>query len=377
MANNILLTGATGLLGRHILYEWLKKSLDEGSEDIINVLIRRNSSDAKLRLEQLLRDSNRPFYMKRYDYKDYVERINVIEGTLESISSELLKNLDINSVIHSAGSTNLNLSRQAEEEVKVHNIAGTEHLLEQLPPSVNQFLYISTAYTYGLRSEIVSEKDEYGSQPEFRNYYEASKYKCETLVRDWAEKAKVNAQIIRPSIICGRVLEKPLYATSKFDVFYSWPLFIEKFKNLYNGSFRVFLRKNSGLNIIPVDIAAKCIMHCIYNQSITFLNLINPKKLSHNYYVGAVLDHFQIENYEYVYEKPKDFNSLESLYYRTLGQVFEKYITKPDLNFDSSLMEDVLRKLSIDCDFKVEENFIDLVKFSLQNNIPSKKLSIG
>jgi len=372
MDRNTFLTGSTGVLGSHVLYEWVRQSYESNQEGNLYVLVRSNDKSAQKRLEDILTNEARPRYMDLYNTYDCLDKITVIEGSLNDLTIKDLEDLKIDVVIHSAGSTNLSDTIAANREVNEHNLEGTSNLLRCLPKSVKQFVYISTAYSYGYNDNLISEGNDFWV-PEFRNPYEASKFYCEQIVTAWGEENKVITQITRPSIISGRLLDDPLYVTSKFDVFYSWPLFLQKFGAAYEGSFRIWLDTDCGLNIMPVDIAAKCIMYCHANPQLSVLNIVNPKRLMHSYYVGAVLEHFGIKNYEYVSEKPTDLNRFEKLYYKTVGGLFEQYITKADLNFDPTLICTVLEELNIQTDLKMKENFMDIIEFAIEKmNEPVK-----
>jgi len=373
MDRHIFLTGSTGVLGRHVLYEWLRQSFESKNQEQLYVLIRSNDDSPQTRLEKILTDDARPHYMDLYNIYDCLNKITVIEGSLNSLKAEDLKPYGFDVVIHSAGSTNLADTIAANKEVNEHNLEGTTNLLRSLPKSVDQFIYISTAYSYGCNENLISENNTDFWVPEFRNPYEASKYYCEQIVKAWGEENNVVTQIARPSIIGGRLLDRPLYVTSKFDVFYSWPLFLQKFGRAYKDKFRIWLDTSCGLNIIPVDVAAKCVLYCLANPHLTALNIVNPKKLMHSYYVGAVLKHFGVNDFEYVSEKPTDLNRFENLYYKTVGGLFEQYITKADLSFDSTRICMVLEALEIDTDLKVKENFMDIIEYAVMKmNEPVK-----
>lgn len=363
---NCLLTGGSGIVGSHIIFEWLNKAIIEKSVNHLFVIIRDSEKSAQQRLIDILQDDSRPDFLNQFTIGECLEKITVIPEDLSTISDEVLAQFDFNTVIHCAGSTSLLNTNDSKNKVHNQNYLVTKHLLEKLPKSVNRFLYISTAYSFGIQDEKVNDKISNYNVKSFRNPYEQSKYESERFVKETCQLKGINAQILRPSIICGRLIDKPFFETPKYDVFYSWPIFLDKYANKPIDKFRIWIDKKSGLNIVPVDFVSKAILYAFLNPEIEELNIVNPKQILHKDYVGDVLESFDIHSYDYVEEKPENQNAFEILYYKTLGSLFEKYISVPDLQFKPEQIMKLIDQLKLDITLGVHENFMNLINFSVE-----------
>ncbi len=363
---NCLLTGATGIVGSHILFEWLQKTLQKSSTEKLYLVVRNTNITAIQRVKKVLTDSTRPKFMERFTLEECLSRLCIISKDVGSLTQKDLKSIDFTTVIHCAGSTNLTHSKETKQQVYTENYSITEHLLKIVPQRVSRFLYISTAFSFGIQEKVVKEEMKNFKVSTFRNPYENSKYDSEILVKRLCKVKQIEYQILRPSIVCGRLLEAPFFETPKFDVFYAWAIFLSKYAKKADNQFRIWIDKTSGLNIVPVDFVAKAIMYAYETPKIKELNIINPTKISHKTYVGEVLRKFNINQFEYVSNKPENLNVFEQLYYKTIGSVFEKYITVPDLKFDSELITKLIKELNLDSSLGVSENFINLIDFSIK-----------
>ena len=363
---NCLLTGATGIVGSHIMFEWLYKAIVQKTVNHLFVIIRDNEKTAQERLIAILQNPSRPEFLNEFTLEECLEKITVISSDLATISKDTLSKYNFDTVIHCAGSTNLLNTNDSKEKVHSQNYLVTKQLLNQLPNVVSRFLYISTAYSFGIQDEKVNDSIENYKVTDFRNPYEKSKYESERYVKETCKLKNIDSQILRPSIICGRLIDMPFYETPKFDVFYSWAIFLAKYAKKAKESFRIWVDKESGLNIVPVDFVSKAILHAFLNPSIKELNIVNPKQILHESYVGDVLESFEINSYEYVSERPENLNAFEQLYYKSIGNLFEKYISIPDLQFKSDQIVKFIDQLQLDVTLGVHENFMNLINFSVE-----------
>lgn len=363
---NCLLTGGTGIVGSHVIFDWLKKALVDQTVNHLYVVIRNNTAAAEDRLLHILNDNSRPAYLNKFSIADCLSKITVIAEDLINISKNTLEAFPFNTVIHCAGSTNLSSANTTKTEVHEQNYTATKQLLDNLPSAVNRFIYISTAYSYGIQKEKVSDNIGNYTVSNFRNPYEQSKYETERFVKDTCVQKNIASQILRPSIICGRLIDIPFFETPKFDVFYAWAIFLDKYAPKFKDAFRIWIHKDSGLNIVPVDFVSKAILHAFLNPDIKELNIVNPKQILHKDYVGDVLESFAIKDYEYASEKPLNLNGFEQLYYKTIGSVFEKYVSIPDLQFHAKPIKELIAQLKLDATLGVHENFMNLIDFSVE-----------
>jgi nucleoside-diphosphate-sugar epimerase len=363
---NCLLTGGGGIVGSHIIFEWIHKAIVEKTVNHLFVIIRDNEKSAEQRLLDILQDASRPNFLNKFSLKECLEKVTLISSNLSEIDKETLEKYNFDTIIHCAGSTSLLHTNDSKKIVHSQNYLITKHLLNELPKSIIRFIYISTAYSFGIQNDKVDDSIENYKISEFRNPYEKSKYESEIYVKETCKKNNIDFQILRPSIICGRLIEQPLFETPKFDVFYSLAMFLDKYADKSKEKFRIWIDKNSGLNIVPVDFVAKAILYGFLNPQIKELNIVNPKQLLHKDYVDDYLNYFNINSYEFVTKKPKNLNSFEQLYYKTIGSIFEKYVSIPDLQFKADLILQFIEKSELKIDLGVHENFMNLIHFSVE-----------
>ena len=363
---NCLLTGGNGIVGSHVIFDWLKQTIASNSQDHLYVVIRDKDVSAKDRLINVLSNSTKPYYLKAISLEKCLEKITVIAEDLVNITKDKLQAYQFSTIIHCAGSTNLSHARNSKTVVHEQNYIATQQLLENIPDTVNRFIYISTAYSFGIQNGVVNDCISKYNVDTFRNPYEQSKYETEQYVIEKCKNINIDSQILRPSIICGRLLDKPFFETPKFDVFYSWPMFLDKYAKKFTDAFRIWIDKESGLNIVPVDFVSKAILYAVDHPEIKELNIVNPRQVLHKDYVGKVLESFQISNYEYIDKMPLNLNSFEALYYKTIGQLFENYISIPDLQFDAKRIMDLINQLKLETTLGVHDNFMNLINFSVE-----------
>jgi nucleoside-diphosphate-sugar epimerase len=189
--NGILLTGATGQLGRYLLRELLAWGHH------VAVLVRDAATTAVDRVREL--------------HTDICESVGRRLPTPTAISGELrasglgLGAADNNwllqhcgTVVHSAACVSFAATDAGEPWLT--NSEGTRRLLEYCGTlGIQNFHHISTAFVCGEHPGPVLETEALNEQV-FRNVYERSKHAAETLVR---EQHRIRATIYRPSVIVG------------------------------------------------------------------------------------------------------------------------------------------------------------------------------
>ena len=189
--SRVLLTGATGLLGRYLLRDLLL----EGEQ--VAVLVRdTRAGKAPERIaeiisfwsEQLGRQLPHPQVLNgdvRYPNLglDPTDRQHVATCTR---------------VLHSAAS--LTFRRSADGDPFATNVDGTRNLLELCKASgIAEFHHVSTAFVSGETTDLVLE-DDLDRERCFNNVYEQSKWEAEQMIRG---TPGLHATFYRPSIILG------------------------------------------------------------------------------------------------------------------------------------------------------------------------------
>jgi thioester reductase-like protein len=223
----VLLTGATGFVGKEILSRFLE------------------------------RDDRHVFALVRADDDDQAagrlpahERLTAVAGDIErrglglaDPASERLRH-EVTTVLHCAASVSFDMPLEQSRGV---NVEGTRRMMEfaRRCPRLERFSYVSTAYVAGEPGGLFRE-DELAVNQCFRNPYERSKFEAELALR--SEGADLPLQILRPSIVVG---DSATGRTSSFNVLYG-PL-----KAFARGALPAIpARRDAPVDIVPVDYVA-------------------------------------------------------------------------------------------------------------------------
>ena len=190
---NVLLTGATGYLGIHILHE-----LIDSDASHIYCLVRGKSEEAaERRLRTLL------YYYFADAFKDlFGSRLHVVLG---DVTSDFGEGLAIDTVINCAA-----IVKHFSEgtEIEDVNIGGAKRCVEYCLRTGARLVHISTASTRGLwageeKDEIFTEQRLYMGQY-LGNKYIYSKFMAERLILDAVALHNLNAKIMRVGNLAAR-----------------------------------------------------------------------------------------------------------------------------------------------------------------------------
>lgn len=176
--------------------------------------------------------------------------INIIEGDitkdnigLKSTDIEFLKSKRV-VFWHLAAIYDLAVPRDLAWKVNVEGTKNVNDFLLTLP-SVERYMYFSTAYVAGAREGELFENELI--RPErFKNFYEETKFEAEVLVEEL--KTQLPVTIIRPGIVRGH---SKTGETIKFDGPYFFLNMIDRISSLpfipYVGRSAAFI------NVVPID----------------------------------------------------------------------------------------------------------------------------
>ncbi len=223
----VLLTGATGFVGKEILSRFLARD-----DRQVYALVRAADDDEAA--ERL------PAHPRLTAVAGDIERTGL---GLSDASAERLRD-EVTNVLHCAASVSFDLPLEESRSV---NVGGTRRMLEfaRSCARLERFSYVSTAYVAGEPGRVFRE-DELEVGQSFRNPYERSKFEAELALR--SEGADLPLQILRPSIVVG---DSTTGRTSSFNVLYG-PL-----KAFARGGIRAIpARRDSPVDIVPVDYVA-------------------------------------------------------------------------------------------------------------------------
>jgi len=212
----ILLTGVTGYLGAHLLYELLRQT-----DARISCLIRgENEDEAALRLR-----STMDFYFgdKAIDLKRVTPVLGDIGRDGLGLQPDCARKLhqEVDTIVHSAADV-----RHYGEYAHFQNVnvLGTKRLLDLATQGIcRRFHYISTLGVSGeyvqTMTQIVFKETDYDRGQEFGNVYARSKYEAEGLVQE-AIKGGLKATIYRVGILVGETATGRFQKAIETNAFY-------------------------------------------------------------------------------------------------------------------------------------------------------------
>ncbi|WP_086953266.1 thioester reductase domain-containing protein [Xenorhabdus innexi] len=273
---NILITGATGVMGGRILLEILTTT----DANVYCLIRAENNQQARERLEGFLFT-----YDKEQQCRDSVQRIIPVLGDItetnlgltEDIYSELTANID--RVIHCAALTNLVASYSRLAAV---NVTGTQHVIEFCLRGDIPMLYTSSFSMVGdflYRKGFVLHETDLDVGQRFDDMdYERTKFESEQVVHRAGERG-LKWVIVRPGNIWGDSTDG------------SYPLRNARVKGIYYEMIRALVEtgltfsSTEDFDISPVDYVAKASLYAIcdiekFNG--TTLHLTTPNPLTFN-----------------------------------------------------------------------------------------------
>ena len=195
--NNIILTGATGFLGIHILYEFLN-----GYSGKVYCLMRKGDYDTcELRLKNMLR-----YYFENSFDELFGVRIFCIEGDITQPSSlENLTDTDAETVINCAACVKHFVSDDLLDRV---NVRGVENLIDFCEKNDKRLVQISTTSVAGegsaaLRNRLIHENELYFGQ-NLDNDYVRTKFLAERALLEAVSEKRLEGCIIRVGNLMSR-----------------------------------------------------------------------------------------------------------------------------------------------------------------------------
>jgi thioester reductase-like protein len=255
----LLLTGATGLLGRYLLRDALRAGMQ------VAVLVRCDGALAPHhKIDAILREE------EAISGAAYARPV-VLQGDLQlpdcGLDHDAVQWVRRNcqAVVHCAAS--LSFQESGDGEPRRTNVEGTGNLLNLCKlTGIRAWHHVSTAYVAGRRTGRVHE-DELNVGQVFSNDYERSKCESEQLVRQAGHLDSVT--VFRPSIIVG---DSKTARTSSFHGFYT-PLRLgvelargasSKGGTNTDTYFRLLgLRGDERKNLVPVDWVSAVLTHVV------------------------------------------------------------------------------------------------------------------
>ncbi|MFT5254466.1 MAG: nucleoside-diphosphate-sugar epimerase, partial [Flavobacteriales bacterium] len=205
-------------------------------------------------------------------------------------------------------------------------------------------------------------------KPEHRNAYESAKFHSENFIAQECKKIGLPFQILRPSVIGGKMLGvENQYFIPKYMVFYLLAKFFY-FTSQRKGdqeNVRFIVNQDTVLNIIPVDYVAKVIVNTFERDDIEQLNIVNDKSFNMVKGLQLIMKEVGYSNFTLI-ENPLDFqykNTIEKLYYESIGKHLSPYFTTTANEYDTSLLSSILEIPKLD-----QEAFTNMIRYARVNN---------
>lgn len=276
---NILLTGATGYMGSHILDSLLKHT----KSNIYCLVRAKNNNDPQTRLLDILK-----FYFgNKYD-KLIFKRIFAVEGDVTDAKlglndlyyEELGQSIDC--VINSAAVVKHYGNSSVFNDT---NIVGTQNLINFCLKFNCKLMHLSTLSVSGnifdkklevQPSEVVSftEKNLYINQ-DLSNIYIKTKFLAERLILENIIKNNLNAKIIRLGNITNR------YSDGAFQINVSENAFLNRIHSFIQIGYVPESLRNYPIEFSPVDLCALAIVNLtIYQNPFTIFHVFNQNYIT-------------------------------------------------------------------------------------------------
>lgn len=366
----IILTGATGVLGSHIMYEILELFINTKIDGKLFIIARNKGKNSALdRINELLSSSYTPKVIKDKGIAKLHEYIEIIDTDLAVIQDTFSNQIKGAYFIHSAGYVNLSTDEEQREKIFDENTKITKSLFNIFHPFIKKFIYISTAFSSGERKGMI-DNDFHNLDfiPEHRNAYENAKFHSENFVATQCKSLGLPYQILRPSVIGGKMLGKESnYFISKYMVFYLLAKFFHFTAQRKNEqeNVRFIINEKTGLNIIPVDYVAKVIVNTFEREDIQQLNIVNDKSFNIVKGLQLIMKEVGYTNFTLI-QNSLDFtykNTIEKLYYESIGKHLKPYLVTEANEYDTTLLNSILEIPKLD-----QEAFTNMIRYARLNN---------
>ena len=366
----IILTGATGVLGSHIMYELLEHFIKNAITGKLYLITRNKGKiSATERVNELLSSSYTPIIIKEQGLEKLHHYIEIIDSDLAQIQDAYSEKIKGAYFIHSAGYVNLSTDEEQREKIFEENTNITKAIFKTFSPFIKKFIYISTAFSSGERKGLIdNDFHNLSFKPTHRNAYENAKFDSENFVVEQCLSLGLPYQILRPSVIGGKMIGKESnFFIPKFMVFYLLAKFFHftANRNSTQENVRFMVNDTTGLNIIPVDYVAKVILNTFQRDDIQQLNIVNHTSFNIVKGLQLIMKEVGYTNFSTVPDT-LDFsylNSIEKLYYESIGKHLKPYFITEANEYDTTLLNSILEIPKID-----SEALTNMIRYARINN---------
>lgn len=329
---NILLTGATGFLGKQLTL----KLLSEGHS--VYALI-RNERKADRLIEALPADLQNNLFFIKGNLGD--ERLGVPFETIDLLKGK------IDTVYHIAAYLSFD-DRERDKTFEI-NVEGTRNVLEfSKDIQVKNFYHVSTAYTLG--AQLHGREELHPKDNTFVNPYEESKCHAEHLVFDYNNV--FNVSIFRPAIIIGDSKTGEAETTfALYGVIRSLELLkkrLDRKQDTPSEKIKFLCNQEAAQNLVPVDYVVNVLALGLTSaKPDTIYHITNSQPPTNQLVLDLIQSALDFYNVELV---PTDYEGELTDQDMKLNQpmkVFHKYFEKT-LTFDDSNTKKLLHESNVE-----------------------------
>ena len=366
----IILTGATGVLGSHIMYDILEHYINNNIDGKLYLITRNKGKvTAKERIIELLSSNYTPKILLEKGTISLLKYIEIIDTDLVQLQDTFTEKLKDSYFIHSAGYVNLSTDEDQKEKIFNENAVMTKTIFQLFSPFIKKFIYISTAFSSGARKGLIdNDFHNLNFELEHRNAYENAKYHSEEFVIEQCKALNLPYQILRPSVIGGKMLgTENRYFIPKYMVFYLMAKFFHftAQRKDQQQNVRFAISENTGLNIIPVDYVSKVIVSTFERTDIVQLNIVHNQSFNLVKGLQLIMKEVGYSNFSII-PNSLDFdykNTIEKLYYESIGKHLKPYLTSAASEYDTTLLNSILEIPKLD-----SESFTNMIRYAKLHN---------
>ena len=267
---NVLLTGATGYLGIHILRELI----DSDAKNIYCLVRGKSQEAAEGRLRALM------FYYFSDAFKDlFGKRLHIVLG---DVTSDFGEGLEVDTVFNCAA-----IVKHFSEgtEIEDVNIGGAQRCVDYCLKNGAKLVHVSTASTRGLwagevKDDIFTEQRLYLGQF-LGNKYIYSKFMAERLILDAIARHGLNAKIMRVGNLAARSTD------GEFQANFQTNSFMGRIKVYNMLGCCPYSMRNKKVEFSPINEVAKAIL--LLATTPTACCVFHPYNI-HTQFLGDVLE---------------------------------------------------------------------------------------
>lgn len=327
---NILLTGATGFVGKQLTIKLLEKG------HTVYAIV-RNQKKAMMLLSNI--PSNFQKNLIVVDGDIILDKVGIPHEKISFLKGK------IHTVYHIAAYLSFE-SNDKDKTFKV-NLDGTRNILELAKEiGVTNLFHVSTAYTLG---EMVNGKEElHPINNKFVNYYEESKCRAEHLVFQYNDF--FNVSIFRPSIIIGDSRTGEAETTfALHGIIRSFELLTKRARRNKGlpQSFKFLCNKDIPQNFVPVDYVVNVLIAGLsYAEKNTIYHITNSNPPTNQSIFDLINEYLDLKNVEMVPTNYEGELTLEEQKFNEPLSVFYKYLER-NINFDDTNTKQLLEVAKI------------------------------